>query len=90
MAILGVWHIGILLQLTLPDDILSTRNFHSVTTISLAPGFIEVTMFGGIPHYIPNQHDNEVQSIAATTIITFSELNQCAHHVYREGVIVIA
>ena len=46
-------------------------------------------MFGGIPHYIPNQHDNEVQSIAATTIITFSELNQCAHHVYREGVIVI-
>ena len=60
-----------------------------MTAISLAPGLIEITMFGGAPHYVPNQRDNQVQSIAATTIITFSELNQCAHHVYREGVIVI-
>ena len=58
-----------------------------MTAISLAPGLIEITMFGGAPHYVPNQRDNQVQSIAATTIITFSELNQCAHHVYREGMI---
>ena len=86
IAILGSWHIGIILQLTLLDDILSTRGRHSVTAIPLAPGLIEVTMFGGTPHFVPNQH--EIQSIAATTIITFSELNQHAYHdiVYREGV----
>ena len=73
-------------QLTLPDDVLSTRNFHSVTAIPLASGFIEVTVFGGDPHYPSNQLDKEVQSIAATTIMTFSELNQCAYHVCTEKV----
>ena len=58
-----------------------------MTAISLTPGFIEVTMFGGAPNYVPNRKIQEVQSITATTIITFSELNQCAYHVYREGVI---
>ena len=82
IAIVGSWPIAILPQLTLPDDILSTRRDHSITAISLAPGLIEVTMFGGVPSFVPGQHASEVQSIAATTIIMFSELNQCAHCVY--------
>ena len=40
-----------------------------MTAISLAPGLTEVTVFGGAPHYNPDQ----VQIIAATTILTFSE-----------------
>lgn len=49
-----------------------------MTAVSLAPGLIEVTMFGGDPHFDLGQRDSEVQSIAATTIIRFSELHQCA------------
>ena len=62
-----------LLQLTLPDDIQSTRRGHSVTAISLAPGFTEVTMFGGSSSLY------SVDCLAATTIITFGELNLCPH-----------
>ena len=49
-----------------------------MTAISLAPGLTEVTVFGGAPHYNPNQRDRNVQSIAATAILTFGELNLCA------------
>ena len=63
-------------QLTVPDDIQSTRWTHSVTAISLAPGLTEVTMFGGSnsPHLLC---DGGAWStcIAATTIIMFGELN---------------
>ena len=53
--------------------------------ISLTPDLTEVTMFGGSPRYIPSQQDSKVQRVAATTIMMFGELNQCAHCVYREG-----
>ena len=56
-----------------------------MTAISLTPGLNEVTMFGGSPNNFSGQRDNEVQRMAATTIIIFGELNQCAHRVYREG-----
>ena len=48
-----------------------------MTATSLAPGLTEVTIFGGAPHFEPNQSDNEVQSVALTATLTFGELNQC-------------
>ena len=81
----ALWHhsrtITYTLQLTLPDDIPSTRRGHSVTAVSLASGLTEVTMFGGTSS--PHHHDRETQStyIAATVIITFGELNPCPHPV---------
>ena len=77
VAIVGSWRIVISSQLTLPDDIPSTRDNHSLTAISLTPGLIEVTMFGGAPSFFPGQRDSEVHTIAATTIIMFGELNEC-------------
>ena len=71
--IVGSWPIVVLSQLTLPDDILSTRDSHTLTAISLTPDLTEVTMFGGNPHYIPSQRDSKVQSVAATTIMMFGE-----------------
>ena len=56
-----------------------------MTAISLAPGLIEVTMFGGSPSLVSGRLDSEIQCMAATTIMMFSELNQCAHCVYGEG-----
>ena len=67
-------------QLTFPDDVL-LRCSHSMTAISLTPSLIEVTVFGGDPHYDPYQQFRDIQSIAATTILTFGEL------VYCEGVV---
>ena len=64
-------------QITLPDDIQSARCGHSVTAISLAPGLTEVTMFGG------SSSTQSKDCIAATTIITFGELNPCPHHMDR-------
>ena len=58
-------------QLTLPDDIQSTRCGHSVTAISLTPGLTEVTVFGGSSSLRADD------CIAATTIMTFGELNLC-------------
>ena len=85
IAIVGLWLIVIVPQLTLPDDIPSTRR-HSMTAVSLAPGLIEVTMFGGDIRYhrLLSQPLSEMQSILATAIIMFSELSD---PVYREGVI---
>ena len=67
------------MQLTLPGDIQSTRWTHSATAISLAPGLTEVTMFGGSnsPHHLINDREAQSTCIAATTIITFGELNLC-------------
>ena len=54
-----------------------------MTAISLAPGLTEVTMFGGSSSLYSED------CIAATTIITFGELNLCPHHMddWREGVL---
>ena len=62
-------------QLTLPDDIQSTRWGHSATAISLAPGLTEVTMYGGSNS--PRPED----CTAATTIIIFGGFNPCPHRV---------
>ena len=69
------------MQLTLPDDILSTRWVHSVTAISLAPGLTEVTMFGGSnsPHHLVYEREAQSTCKAATVVITFGELNPCPH-----------
>ena len=73
-------------QLTLPDDIQSTRWVHSVTAISLAPDLTEVTMFGGSNSpYLLYGREAQKTCIAATTIISFGELNLIV--VYKEGVI---
>ena len=56
-----------------------------MTAISLTPDLIDVTMFGGAPTFAPTQLDSEIPTMAATTIMMFSELNQCAHCVYGEG-----
>ena len=61
------------MQLTLPDDIQSTRWGHSVTANSLTPGLTEVTMLGG------SSSSRQNDCIAATTIITFSELSLCPY-----------
>ena len=53
-----------------------------MTAISLAPGLIEVTVFGGALHFVPNQRDSEIQSIAATTILT---LGMCALYNHFKG-----
>ena len=47
--------------------------------ISLTPGLTEVTVFGGCHLFIPNLPARDVESgtTAATTILTFGELNQC-------------
>ena len=50
-----------------------------MTAISLTPGLIEVTIFGGSPYSEPNMLDKDIPYIAETTILTFSE---CALHVY--------
>ena len=42
-----------------------------MTAIALAPALIEVTVFGGSPHC--EIYYGNVQSIAATAILTFSE-----------------
>ena len=57
---------------------MSTRMGHSVTSISLVPGFIEVTMFGGGSFTL---YDGEVQKIAATTVMTFSESHHMCMHI---------
>ena len=67
----------VIYQLTLPDDIPSTRRRHSVTATSLAPGLTEVTMFGG---------STSDDRIALTTVMTFGELNPCPLRVYKESV----
>ena len=51
-----------------------------MTAISLAPGLTEVTVFGGSTSVY--DHD----TMALTTVMTFSELNPCLHRVYKEGV----
>ena len=56
-----------------------------MTATSLAPGLTEVTIFGGAPHFEPNQSDNEVQSVALTATLTFGELNQCLLSLYITG-----
>ena len=68
-------------QLALLDDILTARWTHSVTAISLAPGLTEVTIFGGSnsPHHVLYPKDIKSTCIAATTIMTFGELNPCPH-----------
>ena len=63
------------MQLTLPDDIQSTRWAYSVTGISLAPGLTEVTVFGGTSSHLIND------CITATTIVSFGESNPYLHHV---------
>ena len=74
-------------QLTLPDDIQSTRWVHSVTAISLAPDLTEVTMFGGSNSpYLLYGREAQKTCIAATTIISFGELNLIAVH--KEGAII--
>ena len=60
-------------QLKLPDDVAS-RWGHSVTAISLTPGLTEVTVFGGARLFVPNLPARDIQTIAATTILTFGEL----------------
>lgn len=47
---------------------------HSVTAISLTPVLTEVTVFGGARLYVPNLPAGDVQTIAATAILTFGEL----------------
>ena len=44
-----------------------------MTAIALAPTLIEVTVFGGALHF--EKSYRIIQSIAATAILTFSELN---------------
>ena len=50
-----------------------------MTAISLTPGLIEVTIYGGSPYYDPNMLNKDMPRIAETTILTLSE---CALHVY--------
>ena len=63
------------LQLTLPDHnniiVMLPRCAHSITAILLAPGLIEVTVFGGCPQYDSRQLDEELPKLAGTTIMTF-------------------
>ena len=46
-----------------------------MTAISLTPGLIEVIVFGGASYFDPKESDRDRQSIAATLILTFGELN---------------
>ena len=62
------------LQLTLPDHDMVSRSRHSVTAISLAPGLIEVTVFGGCPQYDPGRYADEETKLAATAILNFGKL----------------
>ena len=47
---------------------------HSLTAVSLAPDLTEVTLFGGAPHFVPHQLHRDIQSMAPTTVLTFSKL----------------
>ena len=58
-----------------------------MTAISLAPGLIEVTVFGGSPLFVPKQHASEAQSIAASTVLTFGEFSK-SHVVIIQYIIV--
>ena len=62
----------IIIQLTLPDDVQSTRCLHSTTATTLGPGLVEVIMFGGIDDF------KNRTLIAATTILRFSK-SSCYH-----------
>ena len=62
------------LQLTLPDHSMLSRDSHTVTAISLAPGLIEVTVFGGCPQFDPGLSLEKEPKLAATAILNFGKL----------------
>ena len=59
-------------QLTLPDQTILLRFGHSITAVYLAPGLIEVTVFGGCPRPITGSLVyEEIPKLAATAILAF-------------------
>lgn len=55
-----------------------SRYGHTLAAISLAPGLIEVNVFGGASQYRPDKY---VQSMAATAIMTFSKFMNDNNHI---------
>ena len=62
--------IYISLQLDLPNDIIP-RQAHSATAIDIAPGLVEVTLFGGCLERSPYKWDETQSKMSETTIWTF-------------------
>lgn len=62
------------LQLTLPGDA-QPRLRHTITSLSLGPGWTEVIMFGGCPKWKWGKLIDAQQKLAQTTVMEFSEQN---------------
>ena len=62
------------MQLTLPDHDILSRCAHTVTAIFLAPGLIEVTVFGGFSQFILGISFEERPQLAATAKLIFGKL----------------
>ena len=61
-------------QLTLPGDA-QPRTLHTATALSLGPGCIQVTMFGGCPKWEWEKSHAAQQKLAKTTVLEFGERN---------------
>ena len=61
-----------LFQIILPEDV-SSRYCHSLTATSLAPGLVEVTVFGGATKWEPHLFDFQQSVIADTAVLTLGE-----------------
>ena len=59
-------------QLTLPGDA-EPRMWHSVTALSLGPGWTQVTMFGGCPKCDGGKSIDAQQKLAKTSVLEFGE-----------------
>ena len=59
-------------QLTLSRDA-QPRMYHTATALSLGPGRIQVTMFGGCPKWEWGKSEDAQQKLAKTTVLDFGE-----------------
>ena len=63
------------LQVILPDNTLA-RSFFVATSVSLVPGYEEVTIFGGGSKFRAGISIHEISKLANTTLLIFGKNNQ--------------
>ena len=75
--------LNLIIQLTLPDGEIQPRFSHSTTAITLAPGLIEVIIFGGCPEWRKNaKTDDDWSKLAGTTILRFGKCHNNHWYLY--------
>ena len=66
-------YFSFIMQLNITDNKILLRRGHSNTAVFLAPGLIEVTVFGGCPQFDLIRSFEDEPKLAATTIMTFGK-----------------